>query len=743
VEQVVDEKERHLMGAKGRRRKKLSFHKLHRYLLLLLVLSLAITALGFYVFLVTEIPSVKALKDLTPKPATTVYGINNEVVYLILPDNRIHVPTSKIPRHVGDAFVAAEDADFFKHGGVDARSILRALYKNIVHGRVVQGGSTITQQVIKSLILGPEKSMLRKVREAILAYRLENYLTKQEILSLYLNNLFMGHGVNGVEAASQIYFGKHVWNISRAEATLLAGIAPGPNRYSPKYHTAQARSRQLYVIDQMEKKGFINEKQRKALLKEKIAIREDDGIFENNYFKDAIYNYVEGKYGKGVLNRRALKIYATIDPGLQRSAEQAVRSGLASYDERRGQSPVLQNLPKRKWATFLKARGAVELTDDDVGREFKVLVADRMGEGWSVLFGSEKGILKTVALTFKAGDVIKATYRGVDRGTRMHLFVPYKTSSLEGSLVCMDVNTGYILAMVGGRDFDKSPYNRAMTAKVQVGSTFKPFIYLAALKRGYDIDSIVPDEHREYRAGFGKSWSPKNYDGRYGGSITIRDAVAYSKNAATVGLLDSIGMDPVRQVMSDLGINVRLGNDLSVALGSSNLTLLDMVKGFSAFANGGFRVRPVFIRRIEDRQGTILEANDGGKTRAIPAQIAYKMNLLLQGVTTYGTAKEASRLGYPVAGKTGTTSSYFDALFVGYSPHICAGVWTGFDQRASLGKSESGGRVALPIWMRFMASALRRYPPDDFSPLSFLHSEDAEPGSNTDGDSTQPGGRYF
>jgi penicillin-binding protein 1A len=729
------------MTTKGGSRKRFSLKKLHRYLALLLALSVIITGLGFYVFLLTEIPSVKALKDFTAKPASTVYGINNEIVYLILPDNRIYVPTSKIPRYVGDAFVAAEDADFFKHSGVDARSILRALYKNIVHGRVVQGGSTISQQVIKSLILGPEKSMLRKVREAILAYRLENYLTKQEILSLYLNNLFMGHGINGVEAASQIYFGKHVWDISRAEATLLAGIAPGPNRYSPKYHIAQARTRQLYVIDQMEKKGFVNERQKKMLLKEKIKIREDDGIFENNYFKDAVCNYVEGKFGKGVLNRRPLKIYATIDLGLQRSAEQAVKSGLASYDERKGESPVLQNIAKRKWPAFLKGRGQAELSDDDVGKEFKVLVADKMPEGWSVLLGGEKAFLKTISLTFKPGDVIKATYRGVDRRTRMHLFVPYRTSNLEGSLLCMDVNTGYVLAMVGGRDFDRSPYNRAMTAKVQAGSAFKPFIYLAALKRGYDADSVVADEPREYKAGFGRSWSPRNYDGKYSGSITIKDAIAYSKNAATVALLDQIGFDPVRRVLNDLGINIKLENNLSIALGSSNLTLLDLVKGFSAFANGGFRVKPIFIRRIEDRQGNVLEANEVRKSRVIASETAYKMNLLLQGVTSYGTAKEASRLGYPVAGKTGTTSSYFDALFVGYSPHICAGVWTGFDQRASLGKSESGGRVALPIWMRFMASALRRYPPDDFSPFSEQEMEEATPSS--DDDPMQPGSKYF
>jgi penicillin-binding protein 1A len=718
-----------------------SLKKLHRYLVVLLILSVIVMGLGLYVFVITEIPSVKALKDFTAKPATVVYGINNEIAYLILPDNRIYVPTSKIPKYVGEAFVAAEDADFFKHSGIDARSILRALYKNIVHGRVVQGGSTISQQVIKSLILGPEKSMLRKVREAILAYRLENYLTKREILSLYLNNLFMGHGINGVEAASQIYFGKHVWNISRAEATLLAGIAPGPNRYSPKFHIEQARARQMYVIGQMEQKGFIDERQKKALLKEKITVREDDGIFENSYFKDAIFNYVEGKYGKGALNRKPLKIYATIDPSLQRAGEKAVKSGLASYDERRGESPVLQHLAKKKWPDFLREKTRSELSEDDVGKEFKVLVVEKANEGWSVLLGRGKALLKTVTLVFKPGDVIKATYKGVDRKTRMHLFVPYKTTNLEGSLLCMDVHTGYILTMIGGRDFDKSPYNRAMAAKVQVGSAFKPFIYLAALERGYDVDSVVPDEPRQYKAGLGRSWSPRNYDGKYSGAITIRDAIAYSKNAATVGLLDQIGIEPVRKVLSDLGIGINLENNLSIALGSSNMTLVDLVKGFSAFANGGYRVSPIFIRRIEDRQGKVLEANETRRSRAMPSETAFKMNMLLQGVTSYGTAKEASRLGYPVAGKTGTTSSYFDALFIGYSPHLCTGVWTGFDQRASLGKSESGGRVALPIWMRFMASALRRHPPDEFTPLP--EEEADEQPSPSGEDPTKPPSKYF
>lgn len=280
----------------------------------------------------------------------------------------------------------------------------------------------------------------------------------------------------------------------------------------------------------------------------------------------------------------------------------------------------------------------------------------------------------------------------------------------------MDVHTGYVFAMVGGRNFENSPYNRAISAKIQSGSAFKPFIYVTALKKGFEPDSVIVDEPKTYSTGLGKTWTPKNYDGVYQGQITIRDAIAYSKNAATVRLLEEIGVSAVRETMEELGINAEIENNLSIALGTSNLTLLDLVKGFSAFANGGNRVKPMLIRRIVDEDGNVLEENGIEKQRALPEEIAMKMNILLKGPTEYGTAKGVSKMGYPLAGKTGTTSNYYDALFVGYSPHICTGVWVGFDARTSLGKGESGARVCLPIWMNFMGSALRRYPPDDFGP---------------------------
>ncbi|OPY78841.1 MAG: Penicillin-binding protein 1A [Syntrophorhabdus sp. PtaU1.Bin153] len=690
--------------------------KIQFYLTLLVIFSAVLLAFSFCIYVIKDIPSVKVLKHLENRPVSSIYGANDQLVYLLVPDNRVFVSYNRIPKHVKDAFLAAEDAEFFKHGAVDPEGILRALWKNIISGRVVQGGSTITQQVIKSLILGPERSMLRKAREAILAYKLEGYLSKREILNLYLNNVYMGHGVYGVEAASQVYFGKHIWNVTRAEGALLAGIVQAPSRNTPKRHPGNARIRQEYVIEQMADKGFIDEKRKNEILKEKINIREDNGVFTDSYFKDYVLKYIEKKYGKGVLSTRKLSIYATVDPQFQKLAEEAVKRGLSVYEQRKGAYSVLYNLERKKWDRFIKAQERdLKQSPLITGKTYSILISERFNDGYGVLVGKEKGILKIDTFPYTPGDVIKAVYEGIDAG-KTRSFQPVKSLNVEGALLCMDVQSGYIYAMVGGRDFEQSPYNRAVTAKVQSGSAFKPFIYLAALKKGYTPDSMIPDEPKAYPAGGGRTWTPRNYDGVYTGQVSMRDAVAYSKNAATVGLLEEVGVSAVRQSMAELGINADLPQELSIALGTSNLTLLDLVKGFSAFANGGYRIQPIFVRKVVDRNGTVLEENPVQKERAIPEDIAQMMNMLLKGPTRYGTAKGVSRLGYPLAGKTGTTSNYYDALFVGYSPHIATGVWVGFDSRASLGHGESGARVCLPIWMSFMSSALRRYPPDDFGP---------------------------
>lgn len=697
-------------GPRNKSRPKTSSGKIFKYFLILLIASGVLFIAAFAFFLVNDIPSVVALKDLKNKPVTSVYDARDQLIYLFVPDNRVFVPYKKIPKHVRSAFLAAEDADFFKHGGVDPLGILRAFVKNVIYGRMAQGGSTITQQVIKSLILGPEKSLNRKIREAILAWKLETYLNKNEILNLYLNNIYMGHGVYGVEAASQVYFGKHVWEITTAEAALLAGIVQAPSRYTPKRHPGNARIRQEYVVDQMFQKHFINEKAKQQILKEKVAIREDDGVFQDSYYKDNIFRYIEAKYGRGVLSRKALKIYAAVDKQMQKAAEEAIVRGLNQYEQRNGEFTVLYNIAHRKWDDFRKAEERdLKLSPAVKGKTCNLLVSERIKDGYTIFAGERKGTLKMSEYPFKPGDVVKGLCTGEDQKKKLLLFQPVRSLNVEGALVSMDVNTGYVYALVGGRDFENSPYNRATTAKVQAGSAFKPFIYVTALKKGYTPDSILHDEAKSYGG-----WTPRNYDGRYSGDISMRDAIAYSKNAATVRLLEEIGVSSVKETVKDLGIDADIPSNLSIALGSSNITLLELVKGFAAFANGGSRIRPIFIRRVVEMNGNVLEDTPIQKERALSEEVAASMNILLKGPVQYGTAKGASALGYPIAGKTGTTSNYYDALFVGYSPHIATGVWVGFDARTSLGKGESGGRVCLPIWMNYMGSALHHFPPDDF-----------------------------
>ena len=710
------------MKKKNKKGKKRSPGKLYKYLLVLLIVSAALFITAFIFYIVNDIPSVIALKDLKNKPVSSIYDVKDELTYLLVPDNRVFVPYKRIPKHVREAFLAAEDADFFKHGGVDPMGILRAFIKNVVYGRMAQGGSTITQQVIKSLLLGPEKSLNRKIREAILAYKLENYLSKKDILNLYLNNIYMGHGVYGVEAASQVYFGKHVSNITPAEAALLAGIVQAPSRYTPKRHPGNARLRQEYVIEQMVEKKFITEKAKLAMLKERVNIREDDGVFSDSYYKDHIFRYIEARYGKGVLSRKGLRIYAAVDREMQKLAEDAIKRGLALYEQRKGQYTVLYRMERRKWDDFRRAEERDhKLLPVSKGKTCHLLISERIKEGYTVFVGEQKAILKMDSHPFKPGDVVKGLCTGGDKKKVLH-FEPTRSLKVEGALVSLDVNSGYVYAIVGGRDFEKSPYNRATVAKVQAGSAFKPFIYVTALKNGYTPDSVLRDEPKTYSTGMGRSWTPRNYDGKYSGEISMRDAVAYSKNAATVRLLEEIGIPAVKETIRDIGIEAEVEDNLSIALGSSNITLLELVKGFAAFANGGSRIKPIFIRKIVDQNGTVLEENVVQKERALTEEVASSMNILLKGPVQYGTAKGVSNMGYPVAGKTGTTSNYYDALFVGYSPHVATGVWVGFDARTSLGKGESGARVCLPIWMTFMGSALRRFPADDFPEVSTVPS---------------------
>ncbi|MBN1664111.1 MAG: PBP1A family penicillin-binding protein [Deltaproteobacteria bacterium] len=582
----------------------------------------------FYYVMTRELPGIAVLKDYRPSIATRVYADNYELIDEFFLEDRKVIKLSDLPPHVMQAFIAAEDARFMQHRGLDLVSISRAFLKNLAAGRIVQGGSTITQQVAKTLYLSPEKSYLRKVKEAVLAYKIDKYLTKDEILNLYLNHIYLGHGTYGVEAASQGYFGKSARYISLPEAAMLAGLPKAPSNYSPFQHFDRAKQRQVYVLDRMVEDGYITDKDRAAAIafplmlrsvkpKEKIA----------PYFIENVRRYIQEKYGSDVLYKEGLEVYTTLDMTMQRAAVDAVEKGLTEVEER----------------------------------------------------------------------------------------AKHPKGMVQGALLCMDVKTGAIKAMVGGRDFKKSEFNRATQSRRQPGSAFKPFIYTAAFDKGLTpatriVDSPIMFEDRYTN----KVWRPQNFDGNFLGPITMRTALVQSRNVATVKILQHIGVDYAMSYTTNMGITSPLVRNYTLALGTPGVTLLEMVRGYGVLANQGKKTTPFFIIKIVDRTGNIFEETEIKAEQVIDPRIAFLTSYVMQDVVESGTGRRVKSIGRPVAGKTGTTNDVRDAWFLGFTPSLVAGVWVGFDQEKSLGMTEVGGRAAAPIWLYFMENALKNKPIENF-----------------------------
>jgi penicillin-binding protein 1A len=606
--------------------------KLVRFLLLSFFLLLFLVLIGssiIYYVLLQELPSIAALKDFRPSIATRVYADNNELLDEFFLEDRKLIKVSDIPRYAVLAFVAAEDARFFHHGGFDLQSITRAFYKNLEAGKIVQGGSTITQQVAKSLYLTPERRYIRKIKEAILAYKIDRYLTKEEILNLYLNYIYLGHGTYGIEAAAEGYFGKSSRYLTLAEAAMLAVLPKAPNAYSPFLHYDKARERQAYVLGRMIEDGYITPEQKEEALRAPLQLRSfrpKEKIAP--YFIENLRRYVQSKYGSDVLYKEGLEIYTTLNIAMQKSANEALERGLKELEVR--------------------------------GKDQKDMV--------------------------------------------------------QGALLCMDVKTGAIRAMVGGRDFTRSEFNRTTQSVRQPGSAFKPLIYTAAFDKGLTpatrlVDSPIVFEDPSQEDGF---WKPKNFDGKFLGPITLRTALVHSRNVITVKLLQEIGVDYAAAYATNMGITSPLAKNLSLALGSSGVTLQEMVRAYGVLANGGKRVTPYFVKKIVDRTGQVFEESQAVEEQVIDARIAFLTTYVLQDVVESGTGRGVKSIGRPVAGKTGTTNDNRDAWFIGFTPSLVTGVWVGYDQAKNLRKDEVGGRAAAPIWLYFMGKALQTYPVEIF-----------------------------
>ncbi|HBZ56039.1 MAG TPA: penicillin-binding protein [Syntrophobacteraceae bacterium] len=689
-----------------------------------------LAALGFYLQLERSLPSVKSLKEYRPAIVSSMYAADGSLIGEFYNERRSLVPLEAMPAHLIEAFIAAEDTRFFEHPGLDAIGIARAMLKNVRAGEMVQGGSTITQQVAKALLLTPERTWTRKFKEGILAYRIDHYLTKDETLHIYLNQVYLGEGAYGVEAAAQTYFGKHVRDLSLAESALLAGLPQAPSRYSPLRHYNQARERQQYVLQQMVTQQYITSQESQEALNERISFSNPKRwtLKQMNYFIEQARREVEARYGHEALYTQGLQIYTTLDPRAQELAEKALDRGLRELDKRHGYRGAHQSIAQSKWRDFAKnlAQHNRNLAEGNVA-EALITGFDSKSKSFQLDLGTAKAQLPVSAASwaggrgtaFRPGDAIMV--RLVKLAEKQKPPGPWLVSleqepEVQGALLTINHRTGAVLCMVGGRSFEESQFNRAVQAIRQPGSSFKPFVYSAALDRGYTPASVLEDSPISFGDhSLQGRWTPANYDNRFWGPILLRSALVHSRNVVTVRLLQAIGVNYVRDYARNMGISSALTPTLSLALGASGVTMWDMVTAYSVFAEQGERIEPYMIEKILDRNGQILEEHRMRRAGVLSPETAFIMTNIMQGVIEEGTGRRARKLGRPAAGKTGTSNDIKDAWFMGYTPSVLTGVWVGYDDvDISLGKGETGGHAACPIWLYFMEDYLRDTPVEQF-----------------------------
>jgi len=810
-------------------------------------------AIGGYLYLSRDLPPLFSLRDYRPSLITEVYSDDGTLIAEFYQERRKVVPIEEIPPRVVDAFLAVEDARFFKHQGLDYVRIAGAFWHNLKSGEIKgQGASTITMQVARSFFLSRKKLWSRKLKEAILAYRIERYLSKEEILHLYLNQIYLGRGAYGVQAAAENYFGKDIGRLSLAEAAMLAGVAQRPSAYSPSGNFAQARMRQKIVLNQMLVEGFITEEEKEAALSEPIQIVARRSLFMDQapYFTEHVRRYLVNTYGEEAVLSEGYQVFTTVNLELERTAQQAVRDGLAGpegLDKRQGYRGPLSRLAKdaqekypedqeeelrRKWLEADQEKRLAEgMTEEGLEQEVKPAdpvplqpgeiyqglvtgVDDQKGRV-SIQVGHSQGSISLADMTWAhkvnlempgdwqkiarpsqalaKGDVILVRVKSAPADPKQTYSLALEQEPLaQAGLLAFSARTGEVKALVGGYDFTQNQYIRPVQSARQPGSGFKPVIYGAALEDPAQkftpattiLDSpVVYDDAFPVEGDEDTSWRPENYGQEFSGPRTLRQALTLSINTISIKILDQVGLAYALKFARALGITSPLADNLSLALGSSPVTLEELTTAYNVYASGGYLVRPRYVNKVYDRDGNLLEWEGANpppapnsnsfkeedlvaqaaqaraqtqaappKTAVAPAEVhqpawleylktlrsspgprlapvsepahgptvispqtAYLMTNLLRGVVEHGTGFKARQVGKPIAGKTGTTNDFKDAWFVGFSPELTCGVWVGFDDFSqSLGKSESGSKAALPIWIEFMSAALRDRPALDF-----------------------------
>ena len=709
---------------------------------LLLGLLGAIGAGGVLYYFSQDLPSLESLGTYAPSQATRIYSDDNNLIGEFYIEKRVYVPISQMPKHLVQAILAVEDSRFYEHQGFDAIRIVRAAMANLESGRIRQGASTITQQLTRSLFLTPERTMQRKIKELLLSWKVEKVLSKDEILEIYLNHIYFGHGAYGVQVASLTYFDKNVAEITLEEAAFLAGLPKAPNDYSPYRHPEKAKYRQRIVLKRMVDEGFISQGQyRSAYERDMVFKKLRRGNEFALYFKEYVRQYLISRYGDDVVYKGGLKVYTSLNEKMQAMAEKALTKGLRQLDKRQGyRGPI----GRYEAASVEEPKGRLEVAANlQVGDLLTARVLSLSSESALVEAGETTGKILLEDMIWAArrltgpdvrkdrtlfdhpipadllapDDLIQVRVKAIDaldqslESTEGVLFALEQEPTVQGAFVSLDPADGTVKALVGGYDFGKSEYNRAVMARRQPGSVFKPIIYGAAIDRGYTAASLLLDNPVIFKdAETQKGRKPENYEKKFYGRTTMRDALTHSRNLATVKLLKEIGIRPVVNFAKQIGIKSPLTRDLSLALGSSGVSLLELTSALGVYANEGLRIKPALILSVTDSEGHVLETRDRSTEQVISKETAYVITNILEDVVQRGTAKRARKIGRPVAGKTGTTNEFTDAWFVGYTPNLASGVWVGFDDNHSLGYKESGGRAALPIWVSYMDDALALLP---------------------------------
>lgn len=671
----------------------------------------------------SDLPQIHELEAYRPDVVTELYSDDGRVIGSFALQRRILLQYDQIPQMLKDAILVIEDQHFERHWGVDVPRVFQAAWRNLTQLRKAEGASTLTMQLAGLLFLDrTDKSFRRKLQETLLAIQIERHYSKEQILTMYCNQIYLGHGNYGFEAAAQFYFGKSVSQLALHEAALLAAVIRGP-RYSPLLHPERALARRNLVLRRMAEEGKITPETARMASQKPLDLQVQSARDElAPYFVEEVRQYLERKYGTEAVHERGLRVYTTLNVEMQRAANRALRDGLHAYERRQGWRGGLVNILEEKLGTLDQYRHEDWRRPLRVGDYVTALVMEVGPRSASLRIGPYRAQLTAdgVAWTgrrsprqlLKVGDL--ATVRIVAlEGQQAQVELEQKPR-VQGALVAIENTTGAVKAMVGGYSFEESKFNRATQALRQAGSSFKPYVYVTALEQGYTPFDTIVDEPFTTIVG-DTTYSPQNYDERYEGRITLRRALAGSRNVPAVKLAAQVGLENVVRTARRFGISTPLPAYLSLALGAAEMTLLEHTSAFTAFPNDGVRLNPYLIQRVTTYDGVLLEEARLVAHDVIQPDTARTMVAMLRDVVELGTARRARELGRPVAGKTGTTNKYTDAWFLGFTPSLTAGVWVGYDDPAiSLGRGETGARAALPIWLQFMKDVCAGKPVEQF-----------------------------